>query len=481
MPRLESWVVDSALGTTWYHGHYALQYSDGVLGPMTIFGPSSANYDDHKEPILMTDWVHQSAFSLFYQEVVPGFGPPSMTSILLNGTGHYSCTADEKKNGLCFDQTSYYNTTVTRGKKYLLRLINTSVDTTFSFSIDNHVMTVISSDFVPLVPYTTDAVLVGIGQRYHVVVEMKPDDQRPPGKQAYWIRTTVAAGCGRFKPATPANNTGILYYEGTDTKVLPDTKPKTLVAPLCADEPDDKLKPIVPWTVGKPSNQQQPSTFEAGIENPPAPGPLPPPGQFSRWSLGKQPLWLDFSNPTILNVNKLRTAEDWPPQYVVVPQSVTTGSWIYLVITTNAFPFGPNPNKNFVPASHPIHLHGHDFAILKQSRSPYWEGDLWNNITVNNPPRRDVALLPGGGYLLIAFKADSPGAWLMHCHIAWHASAGLAVQILESDPARAGQPTIPTGDMADTRRVCVNWKQWVADWKHWDDPNADDYQDDSGI
>lgn len=31
--------------------------------------------------------------------------------------------------------------------------------------------------------------------------------------------------------------------------------------------------------------------------------------------------------------------------------------------------------------------------------------------------RRDVASLPGGGYLVLAFKTDNPGSWLMHCHI----------------------------------------------------------------
>lgn len=51
-----------------------------------------------------------------------------------------------------------------QGKKYLLRLINTSVDTTFIFAIDNHDITVMSSDFVPIVPYKTDSVLVGIGK-----------------------------------------------------------------------------------------------------------------------------------------------------------------------------------------------------------------------------------------------------------------------------------------------------------------------------
>lgn len=40
-------------------------------------------------------------------------------------------------------------------------------------------------------------------------------------------------------------------------------------------------------------------------------------------------------------------------------------------------------------------------------------------------------MLPAGGWLVLAFETDNPGAWLMHCHIAWHVSEGLAVQFLE--------------------------------------------------
>lgn len=42
-------------GTSWYHSHYSLQYGDGLLGPLTIHGPSSSNYDEAKDPILTTD------------------------------------------------------------------------------------------------------------------------------------------------------------------------------------------------------------------------------------------------------------------------------------------------------------------------------------------------------------------------------------------------------------------------------------------
>ena len=50
-----------------------------------------------------------------------------------------------------------------QGVRYLLRLINTSVDSTFIFSIDGHNLTVIGMDFVPIEPYTNTSVLIGIG------------------------------------------------------------------------------------------------------------------------------------------------------------------------------------------------------------------------------------------------------------------------------------------------------------------------------
>ncbi len=75
-------------GTSWYHSHYSLQYGDGMAGPLTIHGPHSSNYDEPKDPILMTDWNHRSGFQDFYIEL-EGDAPP-MDSILLNGKGSYS-------------------------------------------------------------------------------------------------------------------------------------------------------------------------------------------------------------------------------------------------------------------------------------------------------------------------------------------------------------------------------------------------------
>ena len=46
----------------------------------------------------------------------------------------------------------------------------TAADTHFKFSIDNHTFTVIQTDFVPIVPYETTMVSIGMGQRYDIIV-----------------------------------------------------------------------------------------------------------------------------------------------------------------------------------------------------------------------------------------------------------------------------------------------------------------------
>lgn len=72
-------------GTSWYHSHYSLQYADGLAGPMTFHGPSSADYDVALEPFLFGDWSHNSAFEDYGAEL--RHPPISMKTVILNGKG----------------------------------------------------------------------------------------------------------------------------------------------------------------------------------------------------------------------------------------------------------------------------------------------------------------------------------------------------------------------------------------------------------
>ena len=117
--------------------------------------------------------------------------------------------------------------------------------------------------------------------------------------------------------------------------------------------------------------------------------------------------------------------------------------------------------------AHPIHLHGHDFWILAQESTP-WDG-MTDSFRTINPPRRDTAVLPAQGYLAIAFRLDNPGAWLLHCHIAWHASQGLALEFIESEESISMQ----SKDMGVFQDTCKSWDEWYG--------NATYDRDGSGI
>lgn len=126
-----------------------------------------------------------------------------------------------------------------------------------------------------------------------------------------------------------------------------------------------------------------------------------------------------------------------------------------------------------------IHLHGHDFALLQQSNQTWNESNF--NPKYDNPPRRDVVLLPGNGFIVIAFRADNPGAWLLHCHLAWHASSGLALQILERQEAANLMFTPERLDIVE--QGCRTWRDWFSDETNFWYPGggAEAFQDDSGI
>ncbi len=68
---------------------------------------------------------------------------------------------------------------------------------------------------------------------------------------------------------------------------------------------------------------------------------------------------------------------------------------------------------NQTPHIHPIHLHGHTFKVFASSKNdviPHWA-----DTTIVAPKER----------LKIAFVADNPGDWMIHCHIIEHQETGM--------------------------------------------------------
>lgn len=70
--------------------------------------------------------------------------------------------------------------------------------------------------------------------------------------------------------------------------------------------------------------------------------------------------------------------------------------------------------RNATMMSHPIHLHGHTFQI----------GDAGGK-----GPRKDTVLVPPMGVVNVDLVANNPGKWMVHCHNAYHAEAGMMTRL----------------------------------------------------
>jgi FtsP/CotA-like multicopper oxidase with cupredoxin domain len=139
---------------TKFHTDYSVQYGGGILGPIIINGPSTANWDIDVGALPLTDWYHTPIFTAETREQ-HSTGPLTADNALVNGT---MVAASGGTGG------SYAVTTVTPGKKHLLRIVNTGINQYFRVSIDSHTMQVIAADFTPIKPYNTSSVTLAIGK-----------------------------------------------------------------------------------------------------------------------------------------------------------------------------------------------------------------------------------------------------------------------------------------------------------------------------
>jgi len=125
------------------------------------------------------------------------------------------------------------------GKRHRLRIINTSVDNTFTVSLVNHQFTVIQTDFIPVNAFTTSSIFLAVGQRYDVTI----DASQNVGN--YWFNVTFASSglCGVSNIRLPA---AIFDYEGANTTALPTISGTPPPDSLCED--NTNYSPIVTRT-----------------------------------------------------------------------------------------------------------------------------------------------------------------------------------------------------------------------------------------
>ena len=163
-------------GTGWYHSHYSAQYAEGVFGPLVIYGPNDVNsdYDIDLGPVMLGDYYNDT-YDTLIGDIFDHHKPPSSTNNMINGKMNRDCASAEglmckfhsfdRQVSLTCPGTSNAGLSKFRfesGKRHRLRLINSGCDGLQHFTIDEHNMTVITNDFVPIVPYTTNNITLGV-------------------------------------------------------------------------------------------------------------------------------------------------------------------------------------------------------------------------------------------------------------------------------------------------------------------------------
>jgi FtsP/CotA-like multicopper oxidase with cupredoxin domain len=72
---------------------------------------------------------------------------------------------------------------------------------------------------------------------------------------------------------------------------------------------------------------------------------------------------------------------------------------------------------NQTPMPHPMHLHGHEFQVVEI------DGERFSGAV------RDTILVTPGRRVVVAFDANNPGWWAIHCHLLYHLDAGMFTTI----------------------------------------------------
>jgi len=187
----------------------------------------------------------------------------------------------------------------------------------------------------------------------------------------------------------------------------------------CADTTG--LVPYVPLTV--PAPPSAPATLDLTLDT----------TQGVFWKVNGEAIDISWLTPTLSYIENGTTTLPANDNGLTVSGT----GWAYWLI------------QNDTPLPHPIHLHGHNFYVIG-SGAGSGQGIAYN---LTNPVTRDTHTVDAGGYMVMAFPADNPGAWLMHCHIPFHISGGLGVQFLERPDEIVGS----LGDLSGFDAGCKSW------------------------
>jgi FtsP/CotA-like multicopper oxidase with cupredoxin domain len=333
-------------GTYWFHPHAGSQLDRGLYAPLIVDDPADPGDYDLEWTVVLDDWLDGVAGTPdeMLEELRGGMGHGMMmgqTSSLLGGDAGDVRYPHFLLNGRL--NTAPETLEAAAGARLRLRIINAGGDTAFRVTLGGHVLTVTHTDGFPVEPVETDALLVGMGERYDVLVTLEDG-----------VFPLVALAEGKQEVALGLVRTGAGEPPG------PGVRPAELDGRIVS------YRKLVPTEQARLADRAPDRTVRLELT-----------GGMMAYDWGFDGRAFDHGNPTG-HIEPIRAGERVRLELVN-----TTTMW------------------------HPLHLHGHTFAIA------------------DGGPRKDTANVLPGRTLTVDLDADNPGLWALHCHNVYHAEAGM--------------------------------------------------------
>lgn len=333
-------------GTYWFHPHIGTQLDRGLYAPLIVEDPHEPLAYDDEWIVVLDDWTDRDPDAILAdlrKGMMHGGMMDGASSVLLGGDAGDVEYPYFLLNGRMSADPQVFE--AKPGHRVRVRLINAASDTVFRVALGGHRMSVTHTDGFPVVPIDTDALLIGMGERYDVLVTLGdgvfPLVALAEGKKAV-ARALIRTGGGEPPPSA---------------SVMPAELDRRIVAYR-------QLKPAESVVLQAKEPQR---TIRLELT-----------GGMMAYDWGFNGKRFDHTKP------------------VKDAYEVSSGERVRIdfVNTTTMF--------------HPVHLHGHTFAVGEAAG-----------------PRKDTAMVLPGQTLPVFFDADNPGLWMVHCHNVYHAEAGM--------------------------------------------------------
>jgi FtsP/CotA-like multicopper oxidase with cupredoxin domain len=359
-------------GTYFFHPHVGVQLDRGLYAPLVVDDPGDPGDHDLEWVVVLDDWVDGTGRTPddVLQSLTAdtgsssggmggmgmGSGAGGMGSGMggsgmggMGGMGGSSVFGDAGDivypHYLVNGRVASAPRTLTGkpGQRVRIRVINAASDTVFAVALGGHRLDVTHTDGWPVRRQSTEALYVGMGERYDLEVTLEdgvfPLVAQPVGK-AGLARALVRTGSGSAPPAS------VVPDELSGSVLLGSDLQPSHRARLTARSTDTDLRVAL---------NGQMSPYRWGINGAAFP-----------------------DNDTL---------------------RVAAGDRVRMKVT------------NMTMMSHPLHLHGHTFAVAESGL------------------RKDTLMLRPMESQILDFDADNPGRWAVHCHNTYHAMAGMMAEL----------------------------------------------------